>query len=99
MFFSLYRWMQGDNAMTIVGTDGLTIIVLALGAALAMGVNWHNEHDDLSYGSGYEDRAWDCCPFFVPDISDEDQHSDVDIESDDWQVIAMDRFTDRILTW
>jgi hypothetical protein len=36
MFFSLYRWMQGDNAMTIVGTDGLTIIVLALGAAMAI---------------------------------------------------------------
>lgn len=57
-----------------------------------MGVNWHNELEQE-----YEGKAWDCCPFFVPDISDEDQHFDLDDEDDegDWQVIALDRFSDR----
>ena len=59
-----------------------------------MGVNWHNDHD-------YDDVAWDCCLFFVPDNSDEDQHFDLDVEDDegDWQVIALDRFSDRMLIW
>ena len=60
-----------------------------------MGVNWHNEHDY----DGYEGIAWDCCLFFVPDVSEEDQYFDLDVEDDegDWQVIALDRFSDRML--
>ena len=45
----------------------------------------------------YEGIAWDCCLFFIPDVSEEDQYFDLDIEEDDWQVIALDRFSDRML--
>ena len=47
----------------------------------------------------YEGIAWDCCLFFVPDVSEEDQYFDLDVENDDWQVIALDRFSDRMLIW
>ncbi len=47
----------------------------------------------------YEGIAWDCCLFFAPDISDEDQYFDLDVEDHDWQVIALDRFSDRVLIW
>lgn len=39
--------------------------------------------------------AWDCNLFFVPESLDYDL--DIDYESDDWQIIALDRFGDRFI--
>lgn len=40
-------------------------------------------------------EAWDCDPNFIP--PDENVLTDIDIESDDWQIVALDRFHDRLL--
>lgn len=43
-------------------------------------------------------EAWDCDLFFVPDVPDHDEGIDEEDASGDWQVIALDRFADRIIT-
>lgn len=40
-------------------------------------------------------EAWDCNLFFVAESLDYDL--DIDYESDDWQIIALDRFGDRFI--
>ena len=42
-------------------------------------------------------EAWDCNPLFIP--PDENILTDIDIEDStgDWQIIALDRFHDRII--
>lgn len=40
-------------------------------------------------------EAWDCDLFFVAESLDYDL--DIDYESDDWQIIALDRFGDRFI--
>ncbi len=42
-----------------------------------------------------ETTAWDCDIFFVPEALDYDL--EIDYESDDWQVLALDRFGDRMI--
>jgi hypothetical protein len=50
----------------------------------------------LSIDSRHEyGEAWDCNPLFIP--PDENVLTDIDLESDDWQIIALDRFHDRII--
>ena len=42
-------------------------------------------------------EAWDCDIFFQPE--ELDQYFDIDLEDaeSDWQIIALDRFADRII--
>ncbi len=40
-------------------------------------------------------EAWDCDLFFVP--PDESVDLGLDIETDDWQILALDRFGDRLV--
>jgi len=52
----------------------------------------------LSIDSRHEyGEAWDCNPLFMP--PDENVLTDIDIEDStgDWQIIALDRFHDRLL--
>lgn len=51
------------------------------------------DHDNLENEGEYSGKAWDCDPFFVPEALDYDL--DIDYEGDDWQVLALDRFSDR----
>lgn len=43
------------------------------------------------------EEAWDCDPNFIP--PDENVLTDIDIEdaTGDWQIVALDRFHDRIV--
>jgi len=43
----------------------------------------------------FEGVAWDCNLFFQPENIDYDV--DIDEESDDWQILALDRFADRTI--
>lgn len=43
----------------------------------------------------FEGVAWDCNLFFRPENIDYDV--DIDEESDDWQILALDRFADRTI--
>jgi hypothetical protein len=42
-------------------------------------------------------EAWDCNPLFIP--PDENVLTDIDLEDStgDWQLVALDRFHDRLL--
>lgn len=43
------------------------------------------------------DVAWDCDPFFVPQLTTVDQDLDEEDDEGDWQVIILDRFHDRLV--
>lgn len=56
---------------------------------------WNNSH---AVDQDFDGEAWDCSPDFIPDYAGDYEELDEDnYPFEDWQVIALDRFGDRLV--
>lgn len=55
------------------------------------------DYDSLDNEAEYTGKAWDCDIFFVAEPLDYDLDLDYEDDEGDWQVLALDRFGDRMV--